>query len=88
LSAMPDMKAATDAPPDMAHASDQITPLLQGLRNSGLSDAEIARRTNMARSALWKIEQGVTRSPSLDSYLRIASTYRSHVGPPPPLKLR
>lgn len=62
--------------------------MLEGLRASGLSNIQIAQRSHISRRSLWKIETGATRSPSLDSYLKLAEVYQRHVGPPPPLKLR
>jgi transcriptional regulator with XRE-family HTH domain len=59
----------------MPNPADQITPLLEGLRGCGLSEVQIAQRSGVARSAIWKIEKGITRSPSLDSYVKIAGCY-------------
>jgi transcriptional regulator with XRE-family HTH domain len=72
----------------MPNSADQIVPLIEGLRASGLSEVEIARRSGVARSVLRDIQTGMTRSPSYTTYMRIASTYERHVGPVPPLKLR
>lgn len=66
----------------------EFEALLSGLQAAGLSGAEIARLSGLTRGTVWRLENGMCRAPTLDTYVRIAGTYQREVGPVPPLNYR
>jgi len=59
------------------HPGDRIRAIRLG---EGISLAELARRTRLSWSTIYRIEQGKTRNPGLDTVRRIASVLAVSVG--------
>ena len=64
---------------------DPFQVLLDGLRAAGLNDAEIAKEAGVSRDTVWRFRNQVARSPSLESYIRLANTYEKATCYPPTL---
>ena len=73
--------------PAVASANDEFRALLSGLRLTGLRAADIAAKSGVASSTIWKLQNGAVNAPSLSTCLAVGRAYQSVLGhPPPPLR--
>jgi transcriptional regulator with XRE-family HTH domain len=71
-------------------SADQFDSLIAGLRTEGgLSVEQIAERSGVSHSTLYRLVNREVREPLLSSYVKLASCYqRTLRRDPPPLDLK
>jgi|RhiMethySRZTD1v2_1073278.scaffolds.fasta_scaffold1147622_1 transcriptional regulator with XRE-family HTH domain len=51
--------------------TEVFAAMISGLRGAGLKRSEIAQRSGISRQQLWRLENTVSRRPSLESFQKL-----------------
>lgn len=54
--------------------------MIEGLREAGLSTADITQQTRLSRMTVWRIEAGAARQPSFETVAKIDRVYQRITG--------
>lgn len=54
-----------------APVSDLVIGLVNDLRRAGLKDSDIAQKTGLSRSTVWRMGQGDARNPDYNTVQRL-----------------